>query len=240
MDSEVKTQLLAMGGGGFSMEPENLRLDRFLLSLSPKKQPRICFISTASGDAEGYIERFYTSFGKLPCAPSHLSLFKPPSETLRDFVLQQDIFYVGGGNTRNLLVLWKEWGLHELLREAWLNGKILAGISAGSMCWFEEGLTDSVTGKLLPLNCLGFLPGSNCPHFDSEPLRRPAYNRLISEGAMKSGIACDDGVAAYFVNGELKKFVSSRAKAKAYRIAVSAGQMVEERIEPEFLAEVEP
>ena len=141
----MDTQILAMGGGGFAMEPKNLKLDRYLLSLSKKKNPKVCFIGTASGDAEGYIQKFYKSFSNLACEPGHLSLFKPPPGSLRDFVLNQDILYVGGGNTRNLLVLWKEWGLDKILKEARLKGIILSGVSAGSICWFEEGLTDSVT-----------------------------------------------------------------------------------------------
>lgn len=231
----MKKQILAMGGGGFSMEPENLKLDRFLLSLVEKPKPKVCFIGTASGDAESYIERFYTSMKKLECEPNHLSLYRPPEGDLRQFVLSQDIFYVGGGNTRNLLVLWKEWGLDTYLREAWENGAVLAGISAGSICWFEQGLTDSVTGKLLPLDCLGFIKGSNCPHYDGEELRRPAYQMAIKEGSMLPGIACDDGVAAYFVDGVLEKFVASGSKAKAYKVQFIDGEIEEKPIDPELL-----
>ena len=164
-----------------------------------------------------YIDNFYKAFSNLECTTNHLSLFKPPEGHLRDFVFQQDILYVGGGNTRNLLVLWKEWGLHTILKEAWQNGVILAGISAGAICWFEQGLTDSVTGKLLPLEGLGFLEGSYCPHYDGESKRRPIYQKAITNGTMKQGIACDDGVAALFTNGKLEQFVSSRLNASAYK-----------------------
>jgi dipeptidase E len=232
----MKTRLLAMGGGGFSMEPDNPKLDQFLLSLSSKAKPNICFLGTASGDAEGYIEHFYSAFKNQSCTPAHLSLFKAPKGNLRDFVLEQDIFYVGGGNTRNLLVLWKEWGLDQLLFEAWKKGAVLAGISAGSICWFEEGLTDSVTGKLLPLKALGFIKGSNCPHFDGEPLRRPAYLKFIGDQEMRRGIACDDGVAAYYEDGQLVRVVSSRPMAKAYSLSLSSdGELIEEVITPELL-----
>ena len=149
--------------------------------------------------------------------------------------MDKDIFYVGGGNTRNLLVLWKEWGLDLLLKEAWDNGAILAGLSAGSICWFEQGLTDSVTGKLLPLECLGFLKNSNCPHFDGDKERRPAYHRLIAQGLMKNGIACDDGVAAHFINGYVNKFVSSRKYAKAYQLELIDNNVIETKIEPIYL-----
>lgn len=224
-----------MGGGGFSMEPENLKLDEYLLSLSKKENPKICFIGTASGDAESYIERFYTSMKNLHCEPSHLALYRPPQGSLREFVMDKDIFYVGGGNTRNLLVLWKEWGLDKLLIEAHEQGAVLAGISAGSICWFEQGLTDSVTGKLLPLDCLGLLKGSNCPHYDGEAQRRPVYESAILNGEMKSGIACDDGVAAHFINGKLHKFVSSRDETKAYQVELKADKVIKSEVLPVYL-----
>ncbi len=224
-----------MGGGGFSMEPDNLKLDNYLLSLVKKDKPKVCFISTASGDSKEYIERFYNSFSSLSCEPSNLALYRPPEGDLREFVMDKDIFYVGGGNTRNLLVLWKEWGLDLLLKEAWEKGAILAGISAGSICWFDQGLTDSVTGKLLPLNCLGLLKGSNCPHYDGEVERRPSYQQSILSGSMKNGIACDDGVAAHFINGELSKFVSSRETANAYRVELTKSGILETKIRPELL-----
>ena len=183
----------------------------------------------------GYIERFYASMKEFACEPTHLALYRPPEGNLRQFVLSQDIFYVGGGNTRNLLILWREWGLDAYLKEAWENGAVLAGISAGSICWFEQGLTDSVTGKLLPLDCLGFIKGSNCPHYDGEELRRPVYQEVIKEGSMLPGIACDDGVAAYFVDGKLEKFVSSRPNAKAYKVESVKGEIEERQIDPEVL-----
>jgi peptidase E len=230
----MKKQILAMGGGGFSMEPDNLALDRFLLSLSDKERPKVCFIGTASGDADNYIERFYTSMKTLNCEPSHLALYRAPEGSLRDFVLDKDIIYVGGGNTRNLLALWKEWQLDEYLLEAYGNGTVLAGISAGSLCWFEQGVTDSIPGKLSSLDCLGILKGSNCPHYDGEADRRDSYHQLLSEG-MKGGVACDDGVAAYYVDGELVKFVSSRESASAYEVSFDNGKVSEKQVSPKYL-----
>ena len=133
------------------------------------------------------------------------------------------------------MVLWKEWGLDEYLKEAWNQGAIMAGLSAGSICWFEKGLTDSVTGKLLPLDCLGFLPNSNCPHFDTESQRRPEYHKAILNGTMMEGIACDDGVAAHFVDGKLEGCVSSLPKAKAYYVCEKNGSINESIIEPKYL-----
>lgn len=212
-------QIIAMGGGGFSMEPDNPLLDQYILQQANKPQPKICFIPTASGDAEGYIEKFYDFFHQQPCIPSHLSLFKPPTRDLERFVLEQDIIYVGGGNTKNLLVLWKEWGLDGILKKAWQQGIVLAGLSAGSICWYEEGVTDSYGDKLEPLQALGFLKGSHCPHYDGEAERRPAYRQFIEQGNLQEGVAADDGAAIHYVDQDIKRIVSSRPAAKAYRVS---------------------
>ena len=211
-------QILALGGGGFSMEPDNPLLDTYVLKQSGKSNPKICFIPTASGDSENYIARFYQFFKEQPCEPSHLSLFNPPTRDLESFLLEKDIIYVGGGNTKNLLALWKEWGIDTILRKAWDQGIVLAGISAGSICWFEEGVTDSFGDGLEPLKCLGFLKGSNCPHYDGESDRRPSYHKLIETSKIQPGLAMDDGVAIHFVDQEIKHIVSSRPHAKAYQV----------------------
>jgi dipeptidase E len=229
-------QIVAMGGGGFSMEPENLLLDQYILGLAGKSKAKVCFVPTASGDSENYIQRFYDSFGSLSCEPSHLSLFKPPTSQLEEFVMEKDIIYVGGGNTRNLLVLWKEWQLDRIFHKAWQSGIILAGVSAGSICWFEEGVTDSIPGKLSPLKCLGFLPGSNCPHYDGEAERRPSYHRLVGSGEINAGYAADDGAALHFSGTGLTKTVSSRPSARAYKVYKDSGGVIEEEIVPELLS----
>jgi dipeptidase E len=211
-------QIIALGGGGFSMEPDNPLLDQYILAQTNKPQPKICFIPTASGDADSYIKRFYDFFEKQACVPSHMSLFKPHTRDVRGFLLSQDIIYVGGGNTKNMLAVWREWGVDHILQEAWGQGIILAGISAGSICWFEEGVTDSYGDGLEPLRCLGFLKGSNCPHYDGEPERRPAYQKLVAAGQIKGGIAADDSVALHYIGDALHRIVSSRPEAGAYRL----------------------
>jgi dipeptidase E len=212
-------QIVAMGGGGFLMEPENLLLDRFILSTTGVPEPKVCFLPTATGDCQGFIDSFYACFRTLPCVPAHLSLFKPTRADLRSFVLEQDAIYVGGGNTRAMLALWREWELDQILHEAWLSGVVMAGLSAGSICWFQQGLSDSVLpGELAPILCLGFLPGSHCPHYDGEPGRRPAYHRFIHEGKLVAGYAADDGAALHFIGQRLKSVVSSREAAKAYSV----------------------
>lgn len=212
-------QIIAMGGGGFSMEPENLALDRYVLAASGVPTPKVCFIATASGDAQSYIDRFYAAFNTLPCTPTHLSLFLPTVADIPSFLLEQNIIYVSGGSTRNLLVLWREWQLDRILREAWQSGVVLAGISAGALCWFAEGVSDSVRAYALePIQCLGFLPGGFCPHYDGEVNRRPVYHQLLREQKLGPGYAADDGAALHFDGVRLARVVSSRPAARAYRL----------------------
>lgn len=242
MSGEPVRQIVAMGGGGFMMEPENLLLDRFVLGLAGKARPKVLYVPTATGDSQERIDAFFRSYGAIDCEPSHLSLFRHRTIHIRDLVLGQDVIYVSGGNTRNMLVLWATWGLDTLLREAWERGIVLAGPSAGSICWFEEGVTDSIPalipdmpGDLAAMRCLGFLPGSNCPHYDGEEARRPAYHRMIAEGLIGPGYAADDGVGLHYIGADLAKAVSSRPHAKAYRVE-RRGDVVEETVvEPVYL-----
>lgn len=218
------------------MESENPLLDEYILKQTDKRNPKVCFLGTASGDADGYILKFYTSFLKLSCMPAHLSLFNLPTKDLEAFVLDQDVIYVGGGNTKSLLALWKEWKLDVYLRRAWENGVILTGISAGSICWFEEGLSDFFPGELNKLKCLGFLKGSNCPHYDGEENRKPAYHKLILSGEISEGVAADDGVALHYIGTKLKNVVSSRPDAKAYFVRKKSNGIEEEPLATVYLA----
>jgi dipeptidase E len=153
---------------------------------------------------------------------------------LESFILEKDIIYVGGGNTKNLLALWKDWGLDTILRKAWNQGIVLAGISAGSICWFEEGVTDSYGEGLEPISCLGFLKGSNCPHYDGEAERRPAFKSLIEAKKIQAGIAADDGVAIHYIEQEISNIVSSRPASKAYRVSYQ-NKVIETEIQTNFL-----
>jgi dipeptidase E len=220
-------QIIAMGGGGFTMELGNPLLDLFVLKQCASRKPKVCFLATASGDAQTYIDRFYAAFGTFACTPSHLSLFTPPTADLRSFILDHDVLYVGGGNTKSMLALWREWKLDAIIRDAYLGGMVLAGLSAGSICWFEEGLTDSIPGPLTAMRCLGLLRGSNCPHYDGEPERRPAYHRLVAAGELSSGIAADDSVALHYIDESLHAIVSSKANVRAYRVDRTGDEAVE-------------
>jgi peptidase E len=226
--------IVGLGGGGFSME-SNPVLDDYILSLARSERPRICFVPTASGDNENYVVRFYRRFTNSSCQPTHLELFRRSVRDLAEFARSQDVIYVGGGNAANLLAVWKLHGFDSAVRAAYENGTVLAGISAGSLCWFECGVTDS-TGdpELSSIDCLGLIAGSHCPHFDGEAARRPAYSRLV-RGGMPSGLAADDGVALHFVDGALHRVVSSRPSARAYRVELRGHDVVETPIEPELL-----
>jgi dipeptidase E len=222
-----------MGGGGFSMEPDNLRLDRYVLQQARTSDPTVCFVPTACGDADSYIVRFYTAFTTLPCRPRHLSLFRQPRD-LAKVVAEFDVIYVGGGNTRNMLAIWRACGLDKLLRHAWERGTVLCGLSAGAICWFEQGLTDS-GGGLDPLVCLGFLPGSCCPHYDGEPERQLAYRALVQEGTLSAGYALDDGAALHFIGDRVAHVVTSRPAARAFHVRPDTGTVAEEPLQSRFL-----
>jgi peptidase E len=246
MPAEEHGQIIAMGGGGFSMEPDNPLLDDYVLSLSKRQPARVCFIPTASGEAAGYIVRFYRALAGRSI-PTDLTFFDPaglprrPRSTsdLSSFLDEQDIFYVGGGNTANLLGIWRTHGLDRLLADAFRRGAILCGVSAGMICWFQASVTDSF-GELAPLrDGLGLLTGSVCPHYDGDPARRPTYRRLVESG-FPAGYAADVGAALHFVGDKLSRAVSSREGAAAYRVEMRDGQLVEERLDTHFLGASRP
>lgn len=224
-----------MGGGGFSMEPENPLLDDFILGLSSVPRPRICFLPTASGDAESYLLKFYAAFAMRADA-CHLGLFGRTVEDIDGLLLGQDVIYVGGGNTENMLAIWRIHGVDRALRAAWEAGVVLAGLSAGSICWFESGTTDSFGPGLDVLSDgLGLLPGSHCPHYDGEPRRRPTYQRHVAEGRLAAGYAADDGAALVFDLHRLVEVVSSRPHAAAYRVELVDGSVRETRLTARYL-----
>ena len=211
-------QIVAIGGGGVSQDPDNPLLVDYLVGLTRHDRPRVCLLATASGDRESGLVLGYRAFARRGCLTTHLAFFPRQVEDLRGLLLAQDLVYVGGGSTANLLAVWRVHGLDRLLREAWEAGIILAGVSAGAICWFEAGTTDSFGPTLAPLrDGLGFLAGSCCPHYDGEPQRRPTYHRWVAEG-LPGGLALDDGCAARFQGTELAEVVTSLPDARAYRV----------------------
>ncbi len=228
-------QIITMGGGGFSMEPENPVLDRYVIAQARAERPKVCFLAQASGESLDYILRFYRAFLDLGCTPSHLSLFSPHTAEIEAFLMGQDVIYVGGGNTKSMLALWREWGLDQMLRRAAEAGTVLAGISAGAICWFEHPFSDSIHGRLVGLNGLGYLKGSCSPHYDGEAERRPTYERLIAAGELPAGVAFDDGAAGHYLDGKLTHVISSRPNAKGYRVEREGDHARETVLETDYL-----
>ena len=238
---EHQGQIVAMGGGGFSMEPENPLLDDFVLSLSRRRPARVCFLPTASADSHAYVAKFYRAFSGRSI-PTDVTIFDPtafarhPARTadLPGVLAAQDVIYVGGGNTANMLAIWRAHGIDRILRNAWLEGVVMTGVSAGMLCWFRGGVTDSFGGLDALNDGLGLINATACPHYDGEAERRPTYHRLVSEG-FPGGFAADDGAALYFRGTDLVEAVSSRPGAGAYRVAQVAGQAVESRLDVRYL-----
>jgi dipeptidase E len=217
-----------MGGGGFASPPGDPSLDRYVLDVARVPHPRICLLPTAGGDAEDQIRRFYAAYRHLPCEPTHLSLFRLGAEPVEvaSVLLGQDVLYVGGGSMLNLLAVWRAHGVDAILREAWERGIVLCGISAGSMCWFEAGVTTSF-GAPRPVPGLGLLPGSNSVHYHGEPARRPCFHEAIRTEAVPPGWGVDDGAGLLFAGRELAEVVSARRDAGAYWVEERAGAAVE-------------
>jgi dipeptidase E len=224
--------IVALGGGGFSQEPDDPRLDAYILGLARREQPRVCFVGTASGDAPTYVTNFYRSFARHHDAVTiDLPLFERGDSDLRALVLAQDVVYVGGGNTANMLAVWRVHGLDAILREALEAGAVLCGISAGMNCWFEASSTDSFGPELAPLHDgLGFVAGSACPHYDAEPERRPHYRALV-DGGFPPGYAADEAAALRFTaKGELVECVASKPGVSAYRVEPGSEVALETRV----------
>jgi peptidase E len=228
-------QIFAMGGGGFTMEPDNPALDDFVLTLTDRAEPRILFLPTASGDPTAQITAFHARFARRASA-AHLSLFRRhgSARSLADIVLEQDAIYVGGGSMRNLLAIWRAHELDALLIEAWRRGIVLAGLSAGAMCWFAGGVTRS-GGPLERIDGLGLLPGSFTVHADGEPERLPVWLAAVRSGELPGGWAADDGVGLLFRGTRMVRIVTSRPGTAALRVDAVGDELVRHRIEPELL-----
>jgi dipeptidase E len=235
MHDMVVRRIVPMGGGGFSMEPRNHRLDRWLLTLTRRRRPRVLFVPTASGDSARYIQRFHRAFSEHRCEAAHLGLFDRTAADVRETILSSDLIYVGGGNTANLLAIWRVHGVDEALRAAWQQGVVLCGVSAGAICWFEGGATDSFGPALQPLfGGLGLLTGSFCPHYN-DGARRPAYEQLVARRELQPGYAADDGAAILFEDTAIADVVRSRRGAAAYRVTARMARAVEETLRARLL-----
>ncbi len=225
-----------MGGGGFSMESGNALLDDYALALTGVECPKVCFLPTASGDADHYIVRFYRAFPAARCRPSHISLFRRDGGAGPDmgaFLMEQDLIYVGGGSVISLLGTWSAHGIDLMLRAAWENGVVMTGLSAGSLCWFEQGMT-AFHGESKPVRGMGLLPFANAVHYEEKPERRAAFLAAVADG-LPSGYGTGDGAALHFVGTTLAEVVTSREKARAYHVAPEGAEVTETELATRFL-----
>jgi peptidase E len=224
-------RIVAFGGGGFSMEWGNTLLDDHVLALTGVDRPRVCFLPTASGDADHYVVRFYRAFPASRCEPSHISLFRRETGVGDPLahLLAQDLVYVGGGSLVSLMGTWRAHGLDQALREAWRRGVVMCGGSAGSLCWFRRAVSAFHEGPARVLDGLGLLPWSNAVHYADEAGRRAAFHEAVSCGEAPPGYGVGDGAALVFTGTELCEVVSSRPAALAVHVRPDGGGGVVER-----------
>jgi dipeptidase E len=227
----LRRPILVIGGGAFGTDTRGGALEDLWLDLARRvgghDRPRVCLIPTATGDADAVIDHFHEVFGEV-ARPSHLGLFDRSVEDVEAFLLAQDAVYVAGGNTASLLAVWRAHGVDDALRVAHRAGVLLAGRSAGGLCWFESGTTDSYGPRLQPLaGALGLITGSHCPHYDGELERRPTYQAMVAAGALPDGLAVDDFAAALFDGPDLVEVVAAEEGRTAYKVELVGGRVVE-------------
>jgi peptidase E len=225
---------ILIAGGGF-----DTTFIRYMATLTGKKRPKMLYLPTASADSANGIIAWFRSCAPLDVEPSVQESFIASTRQTRSWdevLLSVDAIVCSGGNTLNQQAIWKAHGIDAVLRRAWDGGIVLGGASAGSLCWFEEGTTDSRPKELTIVQGLGFLKGSHSPHYDAEKDRRPLYQQLIGSGRMKPGYACDNNAGIYFEDNEVKRVVASRAGAKVYYVSVVNGAVVERVLEPDLIS----
>lgn len=219
-------QVIAIGGGGFGRTQASNLIEQYILDQSTKNTPNICFIPTATGDLDPYVVNFYTVFSKLNCNPSHISFFKRTVD-LEAHIADQDIIFVGGGNTKSMLAVWKDWGLDVILKNAYDRGVVMSGVSAGAICWFEQGLTDSWADELKIMPCMNFIPGNCAPHYDEEPERRPATKKLLEGKVIESMYGIEGGAALHFIDETPEYSVRFSNNKNAYLVILQNDQVNE-------------
>ena len=222
--------IIAIGGGGFGRNPKHNLIEKYILKQSNVKKPNILFIPTASAEDKSYIVNFYSCFSRLECSPSHVTFFQR-TPRLDSLVNKADIIYVGGGNTKSMLAVWKEWKLDKLLLKAYQNGKVLCGVSAGAICWFEQGITDSWASNLNAMDCLGFIDGMACPHYQEEKDRRPSVHKLLKNKNTIPGYAIDGGAAVHFKKGEYYKSLQFYSNSNVYKVSLVDGDVKEFKLD---------
>ena len=223
----VNKNIVAIGGGGFGRSLGELKIEKYITSLVIKDRPKICFIPTASGDNDLYKLNFYRAFSKLNCITSHLDFFSR-TENLENKILTQDIIYVGGGNTKSMLAVWKDWNLHNILKIGYEKGIVMSGVSAGAICWFNKGITDSFSDKLEIIDCLGIIKATACPHYDEEKERKPFVHEIIKTQRIDSCICIEGDCALHIKNDFHYKSYNFGANKKCLKILKKNDKLIEE------------
>ena len=218
--------IIAIGGGGFGRNPGDGVIEQYILDQTGKEQPNICFIPTATGDNEAYKVNYYSTFSKLDCNPIHLDFFKRTPD-LEQLIPQQDAIFVGGGNTKSMLAVWKDWNLDKLLKEAYEKGVVMSGVSAGANCWFERAVVDSWEEDLRVIDCMGFIKGICCPHYDEEPQRRPAVKTFLEDGIIDSCYSVEGNCALHIKNDDEYLSVDFGKEKNAYIVSIDDGKVKE-------------
>tara|TARA_Y100001968_G_C19411734_1_gene746684 strand:- start:471 stop:1148 length:678 start_codon:yes stop_codon:yes gene_type:complete len=221
---------VAIGGGGFSRNSSSYLIEKYILNLSGKSFPRVCFLPTATGDDDTYIVRFYSIFTRLNCKPTHIEFFKR-TINIKNHIMDQDVVFVGGGNTKSMLSIWNEWGMSDLLNSAYNEGVIMSGVSAGAICWFTNGITDSWDKELKILPCLDFISGTCCPHYDEEPARIPYVKKILLEQKVSNCISIEGGAAMHFIDGKPFKNISFKNKKNTYNVFLDNNNIIEKPFE---------
>ena len=225
-----KGHIIAIGGGGFGRNPNHRKIEKYILELTGKEKPNVVFFPTASAENQAYVIQFYKCFTKMSCEPSHVTFFQR-TPRLDSIINKADVIYVGGGNTKSMLAVWQEWKLDKLLLKAYNNGKILCGVSAGAICWFEQGITDSWASNLNVMDCLGFLPEMACPHYQEEKDRRPDVHKMLKQGKCGPGWAIDGGAAIHFKNGKYYKSIQFYSDSYVHYVSIKNGVVNEDKKE---------
>tara|TARA_B100000700_G_scaffold324919_1_gene432293 strand:+ start:2473 stop:3165 length:693 start_codon:yes stop_codon:yes gene_type:complete len=222
----LNNHIIAIGGGGFGRSISSCLIEKYILSLSDKDSPRICFLPTATGDDDTYIVRFYSVFTRLNCKPTHIDFFKRTID-INDHIMNQDVIFVGGGNTKSMLAVWADWGMNNILKRAYCKGVIMSGVSAGAICWFTNGITDSWDNELRVLPCLDLIKGTCCPHYDEEESRIPFVNKVLKNKNITNCISIEGGAAMHFVDGKPFKNVSFKKNKNTYNVYFENNQIIQ-------------
>jgi aminopeptidase N len=222
----MSRNIIAIGGGGFGRNPGDGVIEQYILDQTNIEKPNICFIPTATGDNEAYKVNYYSTFSKLNCNPVHLDFFKR-TPNLENLISDQDAIFVGGGNTKSMLAVWKDWGLDGLLHTAYKNGVVMSGVSAGANCWFEGAVVDSWENSLEVIDCMGFIKGNFCPHYDEEPERRPAVKKFLEDNVFDSCFSSEGNCALHIKNESDYLSINFGKEKKSYKVSIDNGKVKE-------------